>query len=510
MIRSRALDETPLPRRKQGPISDDGKPANPNLGLVNQNPLVACDDMMPQPSSILDNSINQFPRTGTIPGCEFSTAAGTAALNEAAQNSDDLSQLPELRARMRTYVDRVIRSSMPLEQSQVYMEAMAKAPDLVLTETDPLQFVRFCKYDLWAAAQRLCSYWTERKRLFGQQRAFLPLVLTGTGALTPDDVHTLYAGYPAILPDTTSGKKCVLMDRNNWVDSATDENKLRAWFYISRILGEDDACQIEGPVILCVAVTPRDRELDWPFVRRVTSLSSRVFPIRPCVHFLNIPSRRKHAIATAMSRTIVDIVQLCYRNYNPSLHIHIQTEPNQILNELLSLGLTKKGIPMLFGGEWKIDDWYHWCQERKEWELETYGSRLLKKPPNSTVSRSSLGTGASHDGSEWPSEESRDSKTSDVHWRGSSTSLTNDTDTDILENEEDWETRQERIKRDNVLRSRRERERRRIEFNNLKKESAHLRLENERLLLEQVRLIDLLSQAEQVVAQIMAFPHHVT
>jgi hypothetical protein len=70
----------------------------------------------------------------------------------------------------------------PMEQKQAYLEAMEKAPHLVVTETDPTQFVRVCEYNIRAAAQRLCVYWKERKEIFGDERAFLPLTITGNGA----------------------------------------------------------------------------------------------------------------------------------------------------------------------------------------------------------------------------------------------------------------------------------------------------------------------------------------
>ena len=94
---------------------------------------------------------------------------------------------------------------MPPQQTQAYLEAIQRD---VQTETDSLVFVRFCNYDIWAGAKRLCLYWMERKQLFGPERAFLPLTLTGTGALTPEDLLTLRAGFPSFLPDAITGHKC--------------------------------------------------------------------------------------------------------------------------------------------------------------------------------------------------------------------------------------------------------------------------------------------------------------
>ncbi|KAL7579258.1 hypothetical protein ACA910_011417 [Epithemia clementina (nom. ined.)] len=93
--------------------------------------------------------------------------------------NDDLlhHQLPTLRDRVRGHVDTVIRC-LPFDHSLAYLEAVEKDANLVNTETDPLQFIRYCDYDLLAGAKRLSLYWTERKKLFGPERAFLPLTLT--------------------------------------------------------------------------------------------------------------------------------------------------------------------------------------------------------------------------------------------------------------------------------------------------------------------------------------------
>ena len=70
-----------------------------------------------------------------------------------------------------------------------YMEGLSRSPDLVASESDPLQFVRFCNYNVWVAGERLVRYWKARKEAFGDERAFLPLILTGRGALTAVEIH---------------------------------------------------------------------------------------------------------------------------------------------------------------------------------------------------------------------------------------------------------------------------------------------------------------------------------
>jgi hypothetical protein len=102
--------------------------------------------------------------------------------------------------------------TIPIEKKEAYLEAVEKAPHLFETDSDPLKFVRRCDYNIWAAAEHLCLYWKERKELF-EERAFLPLLVTGKGALTKDDIMSLQAGWPLLLPSTTSGQRVLFGDR---------------------------------------------------------------------------------------------------------------------------------------------------------------------------------------------------------------------------------------------------------------------------------------------------------
>ena len=436
------------------------------------------------------------------------TVAATAA-TATAVHREDLSQLPSLRARVRVHVHGVILCLPSSQDSQAYMEAMQKCPDLVETETDPIQFVRCCDYDILNAAKRLCMYWTERVKLFGSQRAFLPLVLTGTGALTPEDVHTIHAGYPAILPDTTTGRKVILEDRSNWTRTASMENKLRAWFYCMCILSKDIMSQTEGYVTgLIVLVTPRDRDMDWNLVHRLAHLGSQVFPIKPSGHFISIPNRRKRNLITAFSQTVMDICRHWYDN--PQMQFHVESEPNQVLRELMEVGFTKKGIPLSFGGEWKNEDWYNWCQERKEWEQELYRDRLLKKAPSSSSSgdhsgsryvmgdqvSESVGATASSDSCQVDSGNRRHPD----HHRHSAAAQPQGGlgggDDDPMDEE------QAQARRESVLRSRRHRERRKEHVKSLKEDHAKLSFQNSQLRAEQERLVRLVEEAQNVVSLI--------
>ena len=73
----------------------------------------------------------------------------------------------------------------PDVEKAAYLEAKKRAPELVETESDPTCFLRLHEYDYWKAAERMVSYWKERKKAFGDDNFVLPL----KNAISPEVVR---------------------------------------------------------------------------------------------------------------------------------------------------------------------------------------------------------------------------------------------------------------------------------------------------------------------------------
>ncbi|KAL7557084.1 hypothetical protein ACA910_009908 [Epithemia clementina (nom. ined.)] len=359
--------------------------------------------------------------------------------NENDDNNNDISQLAELRPKIRGYVDGLIRSGgvASPQESAAYLRAMELDSDLVQTETDPLQFVRYCHYNLWDGAKRLCVYWTERRALFGDDRAFLPLTLTGTGALTDEDLLTLHAGFPALLPGHCHRPPCLLLDRRKWIpnESSSTDNKLRCLFYLMNILAQDDRAQIgDGILLLAVVMTPRFSPMNFPWMHRATFFGKHAFPVRTQMHLLNlIPRQTKPSFVLQSVQVVAQLIRQ-YAKPDYPIHVHSsqalpreallkrarqqqqqgdknnsnkkngnsgggdQPEPCSLeedfplVQDLMALGLTKKEIPLCYGGEWKFEEFFDWCRERKAFEEEFYKDRLLKTNRTTTTKGAAAAT----------------------------------------------------------------------------------------------------------------------
>jgi hypothetical protein len=86
-------------------------------------------------------------------------------------------------------------------------------PCTLYKHSNTASFFSFHPNDPLAAARRLANYWKKRKEIF-QERVFLPINLSGNGALTVDDVRILRTGYTLNLPRDRYGRTVLYMDNS--------------------------------------------------------------------------------------------------------------------------------------------------------------------------------------------------------------------------------------------------------------------------------------------------------
>jgi hypothetical protein len=171
---------------------------------------------------------------------------------------------------------------LPSQQREAYEDALINAPSVVQTESNPLHFLRAEGGNTAAAAIRLCRYWQERKRAFGQ-RALLPILRVGgaphgagaaASSAPPADQQRQKLQFqpgdafeaqdvPAIvqqqasgavmlpLPDTT-GCSVLFFDPSRISDALVERSdfRLRALFYTLHCLAQNPHSQTQGIVVI--------------------------------------------------------------------------------------------------------------------------------------------------------------------------------------------------------------------------------------------------------------------
>jgi hypothetical protein len=75
--------------------------------------------------------------------------------------------------------------------------------------------------------------------VFGD-RAFLPLPLTGNGALSNDDIEFIKTGSVVFLPNDADGRTVLCLDNSKRLDDSLD-TRLRSAFYYGQVVSMDSS-----------------------------------------------------------------------------------------------------------------------------------------------------------------------------------------------------------------------------------------------------------------------------
>jgi hypothetical protein len=344
----------------------------------------------------------------------------------------------------------------PVTEKISYMKAVEQAPSLVETESKAIGFLRCEKFNASAAARRLIKYWHIRCEIFGD-RAFLPMIQTGTGALSRDDMVVLKTGSAAILPDHGSGRAVIYLDRSKLLDLTENSfnSRHRCMFYVLSAVAESVKAQRDGYLMMGVVVTPRFSEASTlntvEFGRKSVELLKEVMPIRmEANHLLVCPAKAKEG--DLLNPIIAKAVSVLQEGFI----FHFSCDSSVILGEMKSHGFVEESLPPAFGGTWKFTEFAEWQKRRRRSERE----RVSLKSEDSFEASESLKMPAVLRGAE----------------------------------------KKERKRKLNAIHSRHKRERRQAEFGNLEDECRELKREKVALEQEAERLEGLITCAQQQVA----------
>mmetsp|Transcript_22335 Transcript_22335/g.52552 ORF Transcript_22335/g.52552 Transcript_22335/m.52552 type:complete len:554 (+) Transcript_22335:182-1843(+) len=348
-----------------------------------------------------------------------------------------------------------------VEEKKAYLKAKKQAPHILNSESPSLQFIRHANGDLWAAAQRLCTYWKYRTEVF-QGRALLPLNLTGRGALTKSDILCLQGGYPAILPNAKDGKQVIFVDRRMLTSRTTNESKLRCLFYVAFVLAKDERAQAEGIWCLYVLMMPRIQGFDRQWLEFGWKVTRYSFPIKPNIlGICLLPKTGNQSFQGILSSYMTAIVQGGFPTNRASLHI--EQEESKIRDALLASGLTIEGIPTSLCGEYRMVSTSQWVLDRAREEKAMIAKHQKSQ---STVKPNMEGTITK------PCATGKRARTD------------------------------EERRTANAIHSRRKRERRQLELQAIRQEHDKSARENESLKVEQARLERLLNQAKALLTEL--------
>jgi hypothetical protein len=250
----------------------------------------------------------------------------------------------------------------PQDAKAAYLEALERAPNLVATESDPMRFLHFEKYNAWAAARRLVTYWSSRVSIFGGEKAFLPLDLTGKGALDEEDLAFLNSGCVVMLPNDSNNRSVICIDRSNKIHGG-DGIFIRPLFFLLSAASENEMSQKEGCIVLVVLNSPTCATFHAGNVNQATELVRKAIPLRlkKC-HLLCCPPK---AGARQFTETFIPMaLQKLGKLFSRDAGVHVTNTEAELLEKLLPYGLVGEGLPYSVGGMFAFDKYVGWLEQR--------------------------------------------------------------------------------------------------------------------------------------------------
>jgi hypothetical protein len=143
----------------------------------------------------------------------------------------------EMRARALSLILEALKL-VPLGEKEALIEALRTVPLLVETESDPIRFLRLNSFHAPTAARKLATYWRIRKELFGG-RAFLPVTITGDGAMNEEDIAALMQGHHSLLPNDSLGRNGAVYFNMLSSVHLSDATRKRCIFYTFSLVGNE-------------------------------------------------------------------------------------------------------------------------------------------------------------------------------------------------------------------------------------------------------------------------------
>jgi hypothetical protein len=225
------------------------------------------------------------------------------------------------------------------------MEAVKHAPHLVEIESSPVRFIRCALYNHTGR---------KRKEIFGD-RALLPMLQTGEGALAPEDVAILNSGFGILLPIDAHNRIVVFHDRSRLTDPLMHslQKRLPCLFYLLSVASESEESRTYGVVTLENHAEESAKSFDGISVKQALELiQGKVMPIRvKTVHFVT----NNHECA---SNVIPVVLQMLEKSsfLRQRTVVHTGKTGQALFRELAKCGFRKDGLPVSLGESWLYEE----------------------------------------------------------------------------------------------------------------------------------------------------------
>jgi len=244
---------------------------------------------------------------------------------------------------------------LPLEEKQVYLEALQKAPTKVWEEECPhLRFLHVEQFNVRRAAERMVRYWQLRFKVF-QPRHFQPINLSGEQALTQKEISCLRSAFVSLLPNDVEGRSVVYIDPTRMRPGTPTEVFDRCVFYIMSLLAENEMTQTTGAVLLHKIGPPAFGLYGGSFLE----ILIRALPIR---------FKKVHLISLCK---VPNEILNSTPNLGATMHVIAGGSKDDLCAKLEGFGMKRDYLPKFVNGGWGCEKFIYWqeLRTRMEWQL---------------------------------------------------------------------------------------------------------------------------------------------
>ena len=262
---------------------------------------------------------------GPMPVCSsVATTARPSVADSAAPPSS-----PEARS---SFADDPVHRAMDfVNDCDSYRTAVNRCPDVVARESPHERFLAFCSGNHWEAAARLAAYWSIRRSVFDDERAFRSL----REALADDERAYLVRGFQATMGTDKNGRAVFTADADRIPSIAPSMDlRLRCIFASLHILGDTCKPSANFEIVNITKINPQQMV---KMVKQEIELVQDLLETALCVNTpaINLVIESKSPKRTVM-KTLMPIILAKVGNFMSKIPmvVHLGTPSQNVANLL--------------------------------------------------------------------------------------------------------------------------------------------------------------------------------
>lgn len=244
--------------------------------------------------------------------------------------------------------------------------AIHAPPSIWHEECNPCAFLLTDEFNVYLAANRLVGYWKLRSSVFRENK-YKPMHQTGEGALKrKSDVVTMDTGFVKLLPDDSRGNPVFFIEPTRLDATHSVQRVMRCLFYMFTLLSENPKSQLTGAkLIFHVSSTSKDDSKD--------SIDLIVLDlVKELSESMPVKIKEWHVVLEGVGAVGTDVL-LDRLNMGRNVYIHDLTSfsKEEMLARLEKFNFRKQGLPRCLHGSWGEIQFNQWqeLRSRIEWKV---------------------------------------------------------------------------------------------------------------------------------------------